>query len=96
MATDLMVDTEFLEVAGARLAALAQVFDTANVTARDLGAVLGAHDLAQVVAGFAMGWDEIRIGMVKDVRFLGEACGRIGDTFAELDETFGAKLVGAV
>lgn len=92
----LVVDSEGLHTAGARLAELAHVFATANVTARDLGAALGHQHVGDVVAQFAMGWDEVRIGMVKDIGFLGEACGRIGGTFEELDAQFAAQLRGLV
>lgn len=92
----LVVDSEGLHAAGARLAELAHTFATANVTARDLNAALGHQEVSDVVAQFAMGWDEIRIGVVKDIGFLGEACGRVGDTFEALDTQFAAQLRGLV
>jgi len=92
----LTVDTERLTAAGNRLADLARTFSTANVGARDLAGALGHHELAGVVGEFAVGWDDVRTGMVKDIGFLGEACGRIGDTFAELDEVFASRLRGLV
>lgn len=90
----LTVDTERLTVAGARLADLAHTFSTANTDARDLTSALGHHELASVLGEFAIGWDDVRVGVVKDVGFLGEACGRIGETFAEVDATFAAALRG--
>ena len=51
---------------------------------------LGHHELAGVVGELAIGWDDVRTGMVKDAGFLGEACGCIGDTFAALDEVVDA------
>ena len=91
----LLVDTELLTAAGARLADLAHVFSTANTTARELADALGDHEVAGAVGGFAIGWDDIRVGVVKDIGFLGEACGRIGETFAGLDAGFGAALRGS-
>lgn len=92
----LTVDTERLTVAAQRLADLAHTFSTANVTARDLTGALGHHDLVGVVGEFALGWDDVRTGMVKDIGFLGEACGRIGATFEEVDVVFAAELRGLV
>lgn len=92
----LTVDTERLTAAGARLADLAHTFSTANVTARDLTGALGHHDLVSVVGEFAIGWDDVRVGVVKDIGFLGEACGRIGDTFSEVDAAFAGELRGRV
>lgn len=92
----LTVDTALLTAAGRRLADIAQTFATANVTARDLTSALGHHELAAVVGEHAIGWDDVRVGVVKDIGFLGEACGRIGDTFTELDAVFAAELRGLV
>ncbi|MCC2315312.1 hypothetical protein [Cellulomonas xiejunii] len=92
----LTVDTERLTVAGGRLVDLAHTFSSANVTARDLAGALGHHDLVSVMGEFAIGWDDVRVGMVKDIGFLGEACGRIGDTFTEVDAAFAAQLRGLV
>ena len=92
----LTVDTERLTAAGARLADLAATFSTANVTARDLAGALGHLDVVGVVGEFAIGWDDVRVGIVKDIGFLGEACGRIGDTFAEVDAAFASELRGLV
>lgn len=92
----LTVDTERLTAAAERLAGLARTFSTANTTARDLHGALGHRDLPAAVGELAIGWDEIRIGMVKDIGFLGEACGRIGDTFTELDEVVATRLRGIV
>jgi len=92
----LTVDTDRLTAAAVRLADLARTFATANVTARDLAGVLGHHELVGVVGEFAIGWDDVRSGMVEDIGFLGEACGRIGDTFTELDGAFASRLRGSV
>jgi len=96
MPDNLVVDTEFLHQAGVRLAGLAQTFSTANTAARDLAGAIGHGGLAGEVGGFAMGWDEVRIGMVKDIGFLGEACERVGATFEALDTQFAAQLRGLV
>ena len=85
MADSLRVDTSALTAAGTSLDAVADEFATANATARELRCAIGHDGLADQVAGFAMGWDEIRIGMVKDITFLGEACTRIGTTLEALD-----------
>lgn len=92
----LTVDTDRLTAAGARLADLAHTFSTANVTARDLSSALGHQEVVQVVGELAIGWDDVRVGMVKDIGFLGEACGRIGDAFAEVDAAFASELRGLV
>ncbi|ADG74319.1 hypothetical protein Cfla_1421 [Cellulomonas flavigena DSM 20109] len=92
----LTVGTALLTAAGRRLADLAQTFATANVTARELLPALGHQELAGVVGEHAIGWDDVRVGVVKDIGFLGEACGRIGDTFADLDTAFAAELRGLV
>ncbi len=92
----LVVDADRLTVLGGRLADLAHTFSTANVTARDLSGVLGHHDLVAAVGEHAIGWDDIRTGVVKDIGFLGEACGRIGETFTELDARLGSQLRGFV
>ena len=60
--------------------------------ARGLEAAIGYDPLAGAVAGFAMEWDEIRIGMVKDITFLGEACTRIGTTLEQLDTKLAAQI----
>lgn len=94
--SDLLVDTTMLGESGARLAGLAQTFQTANVAARDLRGPIGHDGLAGEIGGFAIGWDDIRVGMVKDIGFLGEACERIGATFEELDTEFASHLRGLV
>ena len=88
----LLVDTEFLRNAGARLASLAQTFDTANTTARDVELQVGHAELGHEIGEFAVGWDETRAGMVRDVAALGDACQRIGSTFEELDTEFASQL----
>ena len=93
---DLQVDTATLREAGARLADLAHTFQTANTTARDLRGPIGHHGLANEIGGFAIGWDDIRVGVVKDIGFLGEACERIGSTFEEIDTEFASQLRGLV
>ncbi|UZN04778.1 hypothetical protein [Cellulomonas sp. S1-8] len=92
----LTVDTDRLTAAGTRLADLAHTFSTANVHARNLAGALVHQDLVNVVGEFALGWDDVRVGVVKDIGFLGEACGRIGDTFADLDAAFAVQLRGLV
>lgn len=96
MACDLDLDTEALRQAGARLGGLADAFSTANVRAREMRALIGHDALADQVGEFAIGWDDIRVGMVKDVGFLGEACERVGVTFEELDTVFAVHLRGLV
>ncbi|MFS0703632.1 hypothetical protein AB6N23_03845 [Cellulomonas sp. 179-A 9B4 NHS] len=90
----LVVDTDLLRAAGARLADLAQTFSAANVTARDLRADVGHDGLADVLGEFAIGWDDVRTSVVADVGALAEACTRVGTTFAELDTAFAAQLRG--
>ncbi len=92
----LAVDTALLRRAGGRLADLAQVFGAANVTARELRGAIGHDGLADEIGGFAIGWDDIRVGFVKDIGFLGEACERIGATFEEIDTEFASQLRGLV
>lgn len=92
----LTVDTERPTAAATRLADLARTFQDANVNARDLHGALGHRDPSAAIGEHAIGWDEIRVGMVKDIGFLGEACGRIGERFAELDEVFSRELHGLV
>lgn len=96
MTRDLDLDTEALRAAGARLGGLADVFSTANVRARELRPAIGHDGLADEVGEFAIGWDDIRVGMVKDIGFLGEACERIGSTFEEIDTVFAQPLRGLV
>ena len=92
MADSLVVDTTALTEGGAALADVTHAFHVANVDARGLDAAIGYDGLAGAMAGFAMEWDEIRIGMIKDVTFLREACTRIGTTLEKLDADLAAQL----
>lgn len=91
MVDSLRVDTTVVTAAWTSLDAVADEFATANASARGLRCAVGHDGLADQVAGFAMGWDEIRIAMVKDITFLGEACTRIGTTLEELDSELAAR-----
>ena len=92
MADSLAVDTAALTKGGAALVHVTHAFHVANVDARGRDAAIGYDALAGAVAGFAMEWDEIRIGMIKDITFLGEACTRIGTTLEKLDADLAAKV----
>jgi len=65
--------------------------DTTVLSAAGTSLDAVADEFADQVAGFAMGWDEIRIGMVTDITFLGEACTRIGTTLEALDVELAAR-----
>jgi len=92
VADSLVVDTAALTEAGASLADVSRAFDSANVDARGLGDAIGHGGLAGAVAGFAMGWDDIRLGMGRDIGFLAEACTKIGATMEKLDAELATQI----
>ena len=92
MTGSLIVDTTALRNAGSALADVAGAFDSANVEARGLGDAIGHDGLAGEVAGFAIGWDDIRLGTIRDIRSLSEACKGIGMTMERLDNELATQV----